>query len=117
MTTQHGKPPKPIRSVSAKAAYSKKARKKLVESRAKLYDVSAAIKRAVMKGSLKPSEKLQSAQQAMDTRLSAAESRLEALQKSSEEEWEQLKDELENAWEDLSYSINKLVARFKDESR
>ena len=116
MTTQFGSRSKHVRSVSAKAAYSKKARKKLVESKAKLYDVRAAIKRAITTGSLQSSEKLESVQQAMDTRLAAAELRLEALQKSGEAEWEQLRDELESAWEDLSQSINKLVARVKDES-
>ena len=116
MTTQYGRPSRHVRSVSAKAAYSKKARKKLVESKAKLYDVRAAIKRATTTGSLQCSEKLESAQQAMDTRLAAAELRLEALQKSGEAEWEQLRNELESAWEDLAQSINKLVARVKDES-
>ena len=116
MSTQYGEPSRHVRSVSAKAAYSKKARKKLVESKAKLYDVKAAIKRAITAGRLKSSEKLEVAQQAMDTRLAAAESRLEALQKSGENEWEQLRDELDDAWEDLSHSINALVARVKDES-
>ena len=116
MSTQFGRPSKHVRSVSAKVAYSKKARKKLVESKAKLYDVRASIKRAITTGSLKSSQKLDSAQQAMDTRLAAAESRLEALQKSREDEWEHLRDELEDAWEDLSRSINTLVARVKDES-
>ena len=116
MSTQYGRPSPHVRSVSAKAAYSKKARKKLVESKAKLYDVRAGIKRAITTGSLKSSEKLESVQQAMDTRLAAAESRLEALQKSGEAGWEQLRDELESAWEDLSHSINTLVARVKDES-
>ena len=116
MASQYGRPSRHIRSVSAKAAYSKKARKQLVESKAKLYDVKAAIKRAITTGSLKSSEKLESVQQAMDTRLAAAEARLEALQKSGEEEWEQLRNELEDAWEDLSHSINTLVIRVKDES-
>ena len=116
MTTQKRRPSRHVRSVSAKAAYSKRARKKLVESKAKLNDVRAAIKRAVATGSLKSGEKLESVQWAMDTRLAAAESRLEALQKSGEAEWEQLRGELENAWEDLSHSINTLVARVKDES-
>ena len=116
MTTQFGRPSQHVRSVSAKAAYSKKARTKLIESKAKLYDVRAAIKRATMTGSLQSSEKLESAQQAMDTRLAAAELRLEALQKSGEDGWERLRDELDDAWEDLSHSINTLVARVKDES-
>lgn len=116
MSTQYGRPSRHVRSISAKAAYSKKARKKLVESKAKLYDVRAAMKHAAATGSLKSSEKLETAQQAMDTRLAAAASRLEALQKSSEDEWERLRDELDDAWEDLSHSINALVARVKDES-
>jgi hypothetical protein len=116
MPTLYGRPSRHVRSVSEKAAYSKKARKKLVESKAKLYDVKAAINRAIATGSLQSGAKLESVQQAMDTRLAAAESRLEALQKSGEAEWEQLRDELENAWEDLSHSINTLVARVKDES-
>ena len=116
MATQFGRPSKHVRSISEKAAYSKKARKKLVESKAKLYDVRAAIKHAIATGSLKSSEKLECAQRAMEARLAAAESRLEALQKSGEEGWEQLGDELDNAWEDLAQSINKLVARIKDES-
>ncbi|MBU2676563.1 MAG: hypothetical protein KJP16_05715 [Gammaproteobacteria bacterium] len=116
MTSEYGVPSHHVRSVSAKDAYSKKARKKLVESKAKLYDVKAAIKRAITTGSLRSSEKLESVQQAMDTRLAAAEARLEALQKSGEAEWEQLRDELEDAWEGLSHSINTLVARVKDES-
>lgn len=116
MTTQYGRPSKHIRSLSAKAAYSKTARKKLVESRAKLIGIKAAIKSAITAGRLKSSNELEQGQQAMETRLVAVEARLEALRKSGEDEWEQLRDELEDAWEALSHSINKLVARLKDES-
>ena len=116
MTTQFGRPSKHVRSVSAKAAYSRKARKKLVESSAKLNGVRAGIKRAIEAGSLQSSDKLERAQRAMEARLAIAEARLGALQKSSEEEWEELRDELDDAWEDLAQSINKLVARIKDES-
>lgn len=117
MANQYGSPSDHIRSVSAKDAYSKKARKKLVESRAKLFGVRTALKSAITTGRLKSSDKLQRAQRAMEMRLTTAESRFESLQKSGEEEWEQRRDELENAWEDLSHAINKLVARVKDESR
>ena len=116
MTTKYGRPAPHVRSVSAKAAYSRKARKRLVETKAKLYDVRAATNLAISTGSVKSSKKLACVRQAMDTRLAAAESQLEALQKSGEEEWEQLRDELETAWEDLSQSISKLVALIKDES-
>ena len=116
MTIEYGRPCPHVRSVSAKAAYSRNARKRLVETKAKLYDVRAATKRAISAGSIKSSKKLACLQEAMDTRLAAAESQLEALQKSGEEEWEQLRDELETAWEDVSQLISKLVARIKDES-
>jgi hypothetical protein len=116
MKTQYGNLSPHVRSVSAKAAYSKAARKKVVESRAKLDGVTAAIKHAVATGKLGSGDKLECAQRAMEARLAAAEARLEALRKSGEEEWEELKDELEDAWDDLSRSINKVVDRIKDGS-
>jgi hypothetical protein len=114
--SQYGRPSKPAIRVSAKATYSKGARKKLIASKAKLDGIRAAIKRAITMGSLQPSDKLEFAQQAIEARLATAESRLETLQKSDDEGWEGLRAELEDAWEDLSHSINKLVARIKDES-
>lgn len=116
MNIEYGIPSRHVRSVSAKAAYSRSARKKLVESRAKLDGVKTAIKRAIASGQLEPSDKLKCTQRAVEVRLAVAETRLKTLQKSSPQEWEQLKDELEDAWEDLSHSINKLVARIKDQS-
>ena len=116
MNARTGTPSQRFRLVTAKAAYSKGARKRLVESRAKIDGVQAAIKHAIATGSLQPSDKLEHAQQAMDTRLRAAEARLKTLQKSSENEWEELRGELEDAWEDLSHSISSLVARVRDES-
>ena len=116
MTTQLGRPSKHVRSVAAKAAYSRQARKKIIESHAKLDGVRAAIKHAIAAGNLKSSDKLECEQRATETRLATAESRLESLQKSGEDGWEAQRDKLEDAWEDLSYSINKLVARIKDES-
>lgn len=117
MITQYGRPSKHVRLVSAKAAYSKAARKRLIESRAKLDGIRAAIKHAIVTGRLESSEQLERAQRAMEARLKTAETRLEVLQKSSEEEWETLRDDLDNAWEDLSYSIKKLVARFSNDSK
>lgn len=116
MKSQYSTASQHVRSVAAKAAYSKAARKKFAESRTKIDGVRAAIKHAVATGSLRSSDELEHAQRAIQVRLAAAESRLMALQKSSEAEWEDLREELEDAWEDLSHSINKLVARIKDES-
>lgn len=116
MKTEYGTPSPHVRSVAAKAAYSKAARKKFVESTAKIDSVKAAIKHAVATGSLRSSDELERAQRAMQVRLAAAESRLKALQKSGEAEWEDFREELEDTWEDLSHSINKLVARIRDES-
>lgn len=102
------------RAISAKADYSKLARKKLVDSRAKLCGINAAIDQAISTGRLKPSSRLERAQQAMELNLTAAETRLEALQKSGEGEWEELRDRVDDAWEDLSRSIKKLVALLAD---
>lgn len=116
MTTQNSKPSPDVRSLAAKAAYSRRAGEKMVEARAKLDGVRSAVAHAIAAGNLNSSEKLESAKQAIEMRLAMAESRLEILQKSGEEGWEDLRYELENAWDDLSGSINKLVARIKDES-
>lgn len=116
MKVESGRPSLHATAFFAKAAYSRSARKKLVASRVKLEGVRAGIKRADAAGRLQPSEKLKCAERAMETRFASAKSRLEMLQKADDEGWEELRDELENAWDDLSQSINKLVARLKDES-
>ncbi|MBT8077039.1 MAG: hypothetical protein KJO31_00600, partial [Gammaproteobacteria bacterium] len=116
MTTPYGTTSPHVKSVSAKAAYSKAARKKLVESKAKLDGMKAAIKHAITMGNLRSSNKLEFAQEAVEARLAAAETRLELLRKSGDDAWEEHKNDLENAWEDLSHSINKLVSRIKDET-
>ena len=116
MKAQFGGPSKHVRTVSVKAAYSRAARKKFIDSRAKLDGIKAAIKHAIDSGSLKPSERLNCEWRAMEVRLTTAESRLEKLRKSGEEGWEDLRYELDDAWEDLSHSIIKLVARIRDES-
>lgn len=116
MTVQFGTQSKQLRSLHEKAVYSRKARKKLTDSKARLDRVSAAIRCAIESGSLNSNDKLELAQWAMEKELGVAAARLEMLQKSSGEEWQKLRDELEDAWEDLSQSINKLVTRMKDES-
>jgi hypothetical protein len=116
MNVENGIPDRLVRSLTAKAAYSRAARKKLVEFKAKLYGVRDAIKHEIATGCLQSSDKMECEQRALDIRLATAESRLKALQKSREDEWEPLRDDLDSAWEDLSRSINKLVARIKDET-
>lgn len=104
-------------SISAKAAYSKAAHRKLFESRAKLDGARAKIKNAVATGRIEASEQLEHAQQAVESNLHSAEVRLERLRKSGEEDWEALRDDIDSAWEDLSRSIKKLVDRFSDGAR
>ena len=116
MNLQSGSPSRRVSPVSAKAAYSRAARKKLLESGSKLNGVNAAIKHAIATGSLDFSDKLECAQRAMLARHAIAEARFETLQKAGKDDWEELKNELEDAWEDLSQSMYKLVARIKDKS-
>ena len=104
-------------NISAKTAYSKAARKKLLESRAKLDGVAAAINRAIATGRLRPSVQLNGDLNAMEVNFSAAETQLRILQKSGEEEWGEQCIELESAWENLARSIKSLVARFADGTR
>ena len=114
MNIQVSGPSRHIRSVSAKAAYSRAARKKLVDYKAKLDGVRAAIQHEIATQKPGSSRKLECSRRAMETRIAAAEVRLALLQKSGEEDWEGHRLRLEDAWEDLSHSINKIIARIKD---
>lgn len=105
-----------LTEISAKAACSKAARTKLVESRAKLNSVRAAIRQATSTGRLRPSEQLNRALGAMEVNFAAAETQLRVLQKSGEDDWENARVELDGAWENLARSIALLVARLSDES-
>ncbi len=67
-------------------------------------------------GSLTSDDKLERAQQAMESRFATVELRLEALRKSGSDDWLPLRDELDDAWEGLSHSIGRLVNRMKDAS-
>ena len=104
----------PFRRISEKAAYSKAARKKLIDSRAKLDGVTYIIRQAVDTGRLKPNVQLDQALEAMEVNFSTAEAQLRILQKAGDNEWEEQRAELESAWENLAHSIKQLVVRFAD---
>ncbi len=106
-----------LTEMSAKAACSKAARNQLVESRAKLNSIKAAIRQATITGRLRPSEQLNRALGAIEVNFAAAETQLRVLQKSGEDDWEEERVELDEAWENLARSIAILVTRFSDESR
>lgn len=106
-----------LTEMSAKAARSRAARNKLVESKAKLNSIRTAIRHATTTGRLRPSEQLERALDAMEVNFEAAENQLRILQKSGEDDWENECVKLDGAWENLARSIAILVARFSDESR
>lgn len=103
-------------TVSTKAAYSRAAKKKLDETKAKLIGVNAKIRNAIATGQIDASEQLGHARRAVDMNLATVETQVEQLRKSGEDAWVGIKDDIETAWEDLSQSIKKLVARFTDAS-
>ncbi len=105
-----------LKSVSAKAAYSKAAGKKLAEYRKKLGGAIEKIRSAVAAGRIDANNQLREAQRGAEANLAAAEEHLVNLRKSSEETWVDLTDDVENAWEDLSKSIKMLVAKYSDSS-
>ena len=117
MSLQDPKHPASSRAISEKAAYSKAARKKLIESKTKLDGVAVAVRQAVETGRLKPSAQLDRAIEAMEVNFGAAELQLRMLQKSGEDEWDEHRAELDSAWENLARSIKNLVARFADGTR
>ena len=103
-----------FKKVSEKAAYSKAARKKLIELRAKLDGVTFIVRQAIETGRLRPSTQIDRALEAIEVNFGVAEAQLRTLQKSGEDEWEDQRAELEGAWEDLAHSIKRLVVRFGD---
>ena len=107
----------PLRRVTEKTAYSKAARKKLLDSRAKLDGVTLIVRQAVDTGRLKSNGQLNRALEAVETNFNAAECQLRILQKSCDGEWEKQRAELESAWEDLAHSIKHLVTHFADGAR
>jgi len=103
-----------MKTLSAKAAYSKAANQKLAETKRKLDGVNAKIGSAVSMGQIDATEQLKRAQHAVDLILLSAEQRIEELRKSGEHEWTACADDVDSAWEDLSQSVKRLVARFSD---
>ena len=103
-----------MKTLSAKAAYSKAAGRKLAETKRKLDGVNAKIKNALSIGHIDASEQLKRAQHAVELNLLSAEQRIGELRKSDEHEWTACADDVDSAWEDLSQSVKKLVARFSD---
>ena len=115
--SEHSRPPAVFRTVSEKAAYSKAARNKLIESRGKLDGVTFAVRQAIETGRLRPSSQLDRTIRAMEINFEAAGAQLRALQKSGEDEWDERRAELDSAWENLARSIKNLVALFEDGTR
>ena len=103
-----------MKTLSAKAAYSKAANRKLAETKRKLDGVNAKIRNAVSIGQIDATEHLKRAQHAVNLNLLSAERRIEELRKSGENAWTTCADDVDSAWEDLSQSVKKLVARFSD---
>lgn len=103
-----------VKKLATKAAYSKVAHEKLVETRTKLAGVKAKIRNAIAIGRIDATVQLKNAQRAVDLNLATAEARIEQLRKAGEDNWETLASDVDTAWEDLSKSIKKLVDRFSD---
>ncbi|MEO0616701.1 MAG: hypothetical protein AAFY69_11275 [Pseudomonadota bacterium] len=114
MPKYDSKPRVSFRKITEKATYSKAARKKLVELRAKLDGVALIVRHAVATGRVPPSSSLDQALEAMEVNYAVAEAKLRSMQKSGENDWEEQRTQLESAWEDLARSIKQLVARFAD---
>lgn len=117
MSTQSDQKADSVKLQSTKAAYSKAAHKKLMETRTKLAGVSAKIRNAVATGRIDSTDQLRRAQHAVDLNLATAEARIEQLRKSAGDNWEDLARDVDTAWEDLSQSVKMLVARFSDQSK
>ena len=114
MVDEHSTRASGMSRLAAKAAYARGARKKLVESRAKLRSIRIAIRQATTSGRLRSNDRLDRAFEAMAQNLASAEVVLERLQKADVGEFERLRSELDTVWEDLSRTIKVLVDRFDD---
>ena len=103
-----------VKTLSAKAACSKAANRKLADTKRILAGVNSKIRDAVSIGRIDATERFKRAQHAVDLNLWSAEQRIEDLRKADEQSWEAYADDVDSAWEDLSQSVKKLVARFSD---
>lgn len=106
-----------LQRVSAKAAFSRATRKKLIHSRAQLDGVNAAIRLAIANGQLCSSDSLEKLRLAMEVRLAAAERSLERLQKSGDDRWETMREEVDGSFRDLSKSIAGAIEQVAEETR
>lgn len=99
----------------AKTSYTRAARMKLTETKARLDGVRAKIENAITSGIVARDARLDRARQAVEDNLAAAEARLIEILKSGDD-WEGLQRDMDTAWENLSQSVKNLVAQFDDRS-
>ena len=105
-----------LQRVSAKAAFSRATRKRLIHSRAQLDRVNAAIRQAVVSGQLRPDAGFEKMREAMELKLAAAERSLEQLQKSGDDCWESLRDSVDGSCQELSNSISMAIEQVAAEA-
>lgn len=106
-----------LQRVSAKAAFSRATRKRLIHSRAQLDGVNAAIRLAVASGQLCPGAGVEKMREAMELKLAAAERSLEQLQKSGDDRWETLRESVDGSCQELSNSISMAIEQVAAETR
>ncbi|MDH3442200.1 MAG: hypothetical protein OEM63_15690 [Gammaproteobacteria bacterium] len=110
MRSEIRRPKRHEKALSAKAAYSKAAQRKLAETKATLAGVNAKIMCSISSGNMEQNGQLERARRAIEVSLAIAEVRLDQLRKSGDDDWETVRIEVESAWEDLSRSIQRLVS-------
>lgn len=101
-------------SLFEKAAYSRAAQKRLVESEARMARVGATIRSELIAGRIELTRQLEEAQRAAAASLDAVRNRLERLRQCSDDEWQEHARDMDTAWEHLSQSIKRLVAGYSD---
>lgn len=106
-----------LQRVSAKAAFSRATRKKLIHLRAQLDGVNAAIRLAVASGQLRSCAGFEKMREAMELKLAAAERSLEQLQKSGDDRWENLREPVDGTCRELSRSISMAIEQVAAETR
>ena len=99
-----------ISTLTAKAAYSRKTRRKLRAIRVVLTSVDAKLSNAQTTGLIYRSAQLEKAHKSVEEHVSRVEQRLAALRKSGAHDWQEHQDAVERGWEDLYRSIRHLVA-------
>lgn len=102
------------RALAAKATECREAHRRLNETSMRLAGVRAKIRNALQTGCITRSDRLESAQRAVDANLKAVVRSLDRLHKAGDPEWETQRIDLETAWEDLYRSVKRLVAALDD---